>query len=288
MAYAITGITGKVGGEVARTLLGAGQSVRAVMRDDKKASAWADQGCAVAIAEMTDAAALTAAFSGTDGVFVLLPGNFDPSPGFPELRAILAALEAALLAARPSRVVCISTIGAQATTENLLTQLGIMEQTLGELPLPITFLRPAWFMENCSWDVAPARQSGVIPSFLQPLDKPFPMVASADVARRAARLLQETWSGRRVVELEGPTRVSPNDVAATFSRVIGEPVRVNAVPRETWRGLFQAQGMKNPTPRIRMLDGFNEGWIEFESGAAGTVKGTTPLEAVVNALIATT
>jgi hypothetical protein len=24
--------------------------------------------------------------------------------------------------------------------------------------------------------------------------------------------------------------------------------------------------MKNPTPRIQMLDGFNEGWIEFESG----------------------
>jgi NAD(P)H dehydrogenase (quinone) len=30
--FAITGITGKVGGEVARTLLAAGQPVRAVMR----------------------------------------------------------------------------------------------------------------------------------------------------------------------------------------------------------------------------------------------------------------
>jgi NAD(P)H dehydrogenase (quinone) len=31
--FAITGITGKVGGEVARNLLAAGQSVRAVVRD---------------------------------------------------------------------------------------------------------------------------------------------------------------------------------------------------------------------------------------------------------------
>jgi nucleoside-diphosphate-sugar epimerase len=31
--YAITGITGKVGGELARTLLAAGQPVRAVVRD---------------------------------------------------------------------------------------------------------------------------------------------------------------------------------------------------------------------------------------------------------------
>ncbi len=286
MNYAITGITGKVGGAVARNLLEAGQAVRAVMRDASKASRWRGLGCPVAIADMADAAALTQAFAGTDGVFVLLPANFDPSPGFPEVRTILAALEAALLAARPSRVVCLSTVGAQATTENLLTTLGIMERTLGELPLPITFLRPAWFMENCSWDVTPARESGVIPSFLQPLDKPFPMVSTIDVASVAARLLQETWSGRRVVELEGPSRVSPNDIAAAFSRRLGKPVRVNAVPREAWRELFVAQGMKNPAPRSRMLDGFNEGWIDFEAGVTGSLKGTTTLTSVVNALLA--
>ncbi len=235
---------------------------------------------------MADAAALTAAFTDTASVFVLLPANFDPSPGFSELRAILAALRTALLAARPSRVVCLSTIGAQASEENLLSTLGIMEQELAKLPLPITFLRPAWFLENCAWDITPAQQCGIIPSFLQPLDKPFPMVATADIARVAAELLQETWSGRRVVELEGPTRVRPDEIAAVFSRLLAKPVRMNAVPRETWRELFLAQGMLNPTPRIRMLDGFNEGWIDFESGPADSIKGTTTLESVVRTLIA--
>ncbi len=272
---------------MARTLLNSGQSVRAVLRDESKAAGWAAQGCRVAIADIADAAALTAAFTGMDSVFVLLPANFDPSPGFPELRAILAALQTALLAAVPSRVVCLSTIGAQATTENLLSTLGIMEQELGELPLPISFLRPAWFMENCSWDVAPAQQSGVIPSFLQPLDHPFPMVATADIARVAAQLLQETWSGQRVIELEGPTRVSPNEIAPVFSQLLEKPVRMKAVPRDTWRELFLMQGMSNPTPRIRMLDGFNEGWIDFESGVASSVKGTTTLESVLRTLIAT-
>jgi uncharacterized protein YbjT (DUF2867 family) len=32
----------------------------------------------------------------------------------------------------------------------------IIEQALSDLSVPITFLRPAWFMENCRWDVAPA------------------------------------------------------------------------------------------------------------------------------------
>ena len=46
-----------------------------------------------------------------------------------------------------------------------------------------------------------------------------------------------------------------------------------------------SQGMKNPIPRIRMLDGFNEGWIDFEHGEAGSLKGSVTLETVLNALI---
>ena len=38
--YAVTGITGRVGGVVARTLLNAGLSVRAVVRDEAKSAAW--------------------------------------------------------------------------------------------------------------------------------------------------------------------------------------------------------------------------------------------------------
>jgi NAD(P)H dehydrogenase (quinone) len=57
------------------------------------------------------------------------------------------------------------------------------------------------------------------------------------------------------------------------------------VPRETWESLFKSQGMKNPTPRIRMLDGFNEGGIEFENGQAGSRKGTAALKTVLRSLI---
>jgi hypothetical protein len=43
--------------------------------------------------------------------------------------------------------------------------------------------------------------------------------------------------------------------------------------------------MQNPTPRIRMLDGFNEGWIEFENGAAGSRKGEVALKTVLQTLV---
>ena len=91
------------------------------------------------------------------------------------------------------------------------------------------------------------------------------MVATADIGRVAAELLQETWKGGRVVELEGPHRVTPNEIAATFATLLHRPVKMEAVPRATWEPLFKSQGMNNPMPRIQMLDGFNEGWIEFEA-----------------------
>ena len=286
MTYAITGITGKVGGAMASSLLAARQRVRAVLRDARKGAAWEDRGCEIALADMNDAAALTGAFKGTDGVFILFPPIFDPAPGFPEASAIASSLRDALLAAQPAKVVCLSTIGAQATRPNLLTQLSIMEEVLGELPMPVTFLRPAWYVENCSWDVAAARDDGVIHSFLQPLDKPVPMVSTADVGSVAAELIHETWSGRRIVELEGARRVTPNEIAVTFSTILGRPVRMQAVPRETWESLFKSQGMKYPAPRMRMLDGFNAGWIEFEGGQAGSRKGTTTLHTVLEGLVA--
>jgi len=286
--YAITGITGQIGGLIGRALLAAKKPVRAVVRDAEKGKAWAARGCEVALATIEDSSSLAAAFDGAEAVFALVPPNFDPQPGFPEAQAIGAALRSALETARPARVVYLSTIGAQARKPNLLTQHTIIEQTLSNLPVAITFLRPAWFMENCQWDVAPAREHGVIPSFLQPLDKPVPMVATPDIGKRAAALLQDLWNGHRVVELEGPQRVTPNEIAAAFTKLLGRPVQMQMVPRDSWEKLFRSQGMKNPLPRIQMLDGFNEGWIEFESGEAGSQKESTSLDSVLKLLIQTT
>lgn len=66
---------------------------------------------------------------------------------------------------------------------------------------------------------------------------------------------------------------------------MGHPVRAEAVARESWDALFRAQGAQNPIPRIRMLDGFNEGWIDFPDGCARAIKGTTDAEAVIARLV---
>lgn len=283
--FAVTGITGQVGAVVGAKLLDRGLPVRAVMRNAEKAGSWRERGAEIAIAEMTDAAALADAFAGAEAVFLLIPPAFDPAPGFPQAKLIIEALKTALVKAAPKKVVCLSTIGAQAKEENLLTQLGLVEQALSELPMPVAFLRAGWFMENSVWDIAPARD-GVMPSFLQPLDKPVPMVGVRDVGAVAAEMLQEDWTGKRIVELEGPYRITPLQMAEAFSAVLGRPVHAEKVERDVWEALFRSsQGMQNPGPRMRMLDGFNEGWIEFEGGEAGSRKGEIKFETAIRALV---
>jgi uncharacterized protein YbjT (DUF2867 family) len=281
--FTVTGITGQVGSAVAQTLLAAGKSVRGIVRDPQKASLWQERGCELFVADMHDASALGKAFAATEGVFVMLPPIFDPSPGFPECRQLVTALRKALETAQPPRIVCLSTIGAQATQTSLLTQLQILEQELRGLPV-IAFLRAAWFMENFAWDVAPARQTGILRSFLQRLDRSLPMAATRDVGRTAAELLLQSWRGQRIIELEGPERITPLQVATTMAHVLERDVRAEAVPGESWEAIFRGQGMKNPIPRMQMLEGLNQGWIDFEGGKAEPGKGRIHLEEVVRSL----
>jgi len=282
--YAVMGVTGKVGGAVARGLLEAGAPVRAIVRDRAKGEAWSAR-AEVALADIGDTAALAGAFAGCEGAFVMLPPQFDPLPEFPEAAAMISRLKAALLQAAPARVVALSTIGAEATQPNLLNQLGMFERALADLPMPVTFLRAAWFIENAAWDVASARDEGVIRSYLQPLDRAVPMISSEDVGRTAAALLQAPWVGHRVVELEAAERVSPFDLARAFAEALGRPVRAEAVPRGEWEATFRAEGMRNPLPRMQMLDGFNAGWIDFPDRGAGALKGAISLKQAVAALV---
>ena len=127
-----------------------------------------------------------------------------------------------------------------------------------------------------AWDVAAARETGLIHSFLMPMDKAFPMVAAKDVGLVAADLIQEDWTGIRVVELEGPCRVTPNDLADAFARVFRKPVRAVPVPRESWDALFRSQGM------------INESWIEFRDGGSKAIKGRTNAVTVIAGLVAST
>ncbi|MDT8849005.1 NmrA family NAD(P)-binding protein [Pantoea dispersa] len=283
--YAIMGISGRVGSAVAQNILNAGQQVRAIVRDSAKGSRWQEMGCDVKVADVDNTQALTAAFEAVQGAFVMLPPAFDQAPGLIEGHARANSIRKAVLQARPSKVVVLSTYGAQVERPNLFNELGYLEKVLANLELPVTILRAAWYMENHEWDVPTARANGVIHSHLQPLDQAIPMVSIKDVGRMAAQLLMEEWRGSRIVELEGPEPVSPNRLAEAFSLGLHKDVRAEAVPRETWVSGFHTIGINNPDAWIQSLDGTNEGWLAFEGAAETRRRGQTTIDEAIASIL---
>ena len=93
--------TGRRGG--GSQLLRAHQSVRAVVRDVDKGQRWISEGCEVVHATMQDAAALTVAFAGAEGVFILPALGIQSITRVSEARAVIAAVRAALESARPEK-----------------------------------------------------------------------------------------------------------------------------------------------------------------------------------------
>ena len=286
--YAVMGITGKVGGAVARTLLAKGEKVRGIVRNIEKATEWRRQGAELFKADYDDVDALTAAFTDVAGVFVMVPPNFAPAPDFAETKATLKVLHEALSRALPSKAVYLSSIGAeQASGLGLITSSHLLEETLGDLPFSHAFLRAGWFFENSAGDVASARDKGKIRFQLHPLTRKFPLVATADIGKVGAETLTQSWTGVRHIEIAGPESYSPLDIADAFKDAVGCPIEAIAVPRAEWEALWVSQGMPEgrTAPRAEMVDGFNSGWIHF--GVAGTehVDGATPLREVITQLV---
>jgi uncharacterized protein YbjT (DUF2867 family) len=289
--FTILGITGNVGGGTARALLAAGKKVRGIVRDQSKAAHLAKQGIELATGDISDTESLVKAMQGCEGVFVMNPPNFAPKPGFPEARASLSNIRAALAKATPPKAVYLSSIGAQLDRGlGLITQSHMLEEIMGELPIAQAFIRAAWFLENYQWDVPGARDSGQVDAYLEPVTKEFPMVATQDIGELAAKTLLENWKGNRVLELEGPKRYSPLEAAKAFSKVLGREVNVRPIPRSQWQEKFVGQGMPADStgPRIEMVEGFNSGWIDFEGGDAEYFKGKVTLEEVIKNLVAKT
>jgi uncharacterized protein YbjT (DUF2867 family) len=283
--FVVAGVTGNTGKVVADTLLGQGKSVRVVVRDAKKGEPWKARGAEVAIAELDDASALTAALRGAEGAYLLLP----PSYGSTNVRADNGArakvLAKAIDASGVKHVVFLSSIAAQhAEGTGPILSVHDAEATLKQSGADVTFLRAAYFMENLGSSLFALGQ-GKLPMFLLE-EHAIPMVATIDIGTTAAKLLLEGGHGKRVVELAGPREYSPRDAAAALSRILERPIAVEQGPEEAMIGALTGSGMNGEWARLflEMTHGVNVGHVDWEKGQA-RVRGTTELEIVLRKLV---
>ena len=278
--FFVSGITGNVGGAAARQLLEQGHKLRTLARDPHKAAEWSRKGVDVRQGDSNDASAVAESLNGVEGAFLMLPPFFTPAPGFLEAKAMVASFRQALRQAPPPRLVALSSIGSQQSSGlGMITATHLLEEGLSDFPFPTAFVRPGSFFENYTLGLKEAASSGLYHSFLQPTDRAFPMVATADIGKEIARLLADGWSGRKIVELGSP--VSPDDLARAMGQALGKPVKAQAIPREQWTASLEAQGMPPGFigPFTEMEDSFNSGWIDFGLPGTEPVAGTvTPAQ----------
>ncbi len=281
--YLLMGITGNVGGAAADRLLSQGKQVRALVRDRKKAAAWADRGVDLVDGDWNDTASLAGALQGVEGAYLMMPPSMTPSKGFPEAQAVAASYAAALKQAPPPKVVALSSMGSeQSSGLGLITSTHLLERALEEFTFPIAFVRAGSFYENYLFGLQ-AGKGGTLPNFYAPTDRAVPMVATVDIGAEVAKLLTSEWEGRRVIELG--SMLSPDGLAGELGAVLGQEVKALAIPREAWQDALVGMGFPRESTWAyeEMVEGLNSGHIHF--GVPGTehVEGSTSAREVYQA-----
>lgn len=109
------------------------------------------------------------------------------------------------------------------------------------------------------------------------------MIATADIGALAATLLQETWTGHRIIELEGPARYSPNDVAALLSQRLSKEIVADAIADRDFETTYLSFGFtpEGSQAMSSMIRGFNAGTLVFEEQGIEHMISSTSLEQVL-------
>ena len=219
--YVILGASGNTGSIIVNSLLSAGKKVRVVGRDSGRLQRFVDKGAEAFTADLSDAAAITKAFSGARAAYLLLPPVKSREVQDRESDAIAKAVKESGL----RYAVHLSSYGAQVP-ENTgpLVGLHASEEKLNAISgLSALHLRAGYFMENNLAAIGMIHGIGLVGNALLP-DVKLPMIATRDVGNYAAqRLLHLDFSGKQTRELLGERDLSMTEVTAVIARGIGKP-----------------------------------------------------------------
>ncbi|MEV0145610.1 MULTISPECIES: NAD(P)H-binding protein [unclassified Nonomuraea] len=213
----VTGATGNVGGEVVRALVGAGEPVRALVREP--AGLPVEQ----AVGDLNAPSSLGAALDGVRGVFLL--------PGYRDMPGLLTRFREAGV----ERVVLLSSLATVATdTRNAVSQYMIGSETaVRESGLAWTFLRPNAFMSNALRWLPQLRAGNVVKDAFGGV--PIASVDPYDIAAVAVRALLDPGHEGRIYPLSGPERLLPAQRLAVLAGVLGRDLRFQALSDEEAR-----------------------------------------------------
>ena len=251
----VVGATGAQGGGLVRAIQAdpnGGFRARAVTRNatSEKAQALAALGAEVVEADIDDEATIERAFTGAHGAFCVtfFWDHFSPERELTEARTMAQAAKRTGLQhviwstlEDTRRRVPLDDDRMPTLMEKYkcphLDAKGEADATFTELGVPTTFLLTSFFWENFIYfGMAPSRQADGTLAITFPLgDKKLPGIAAEDIGKCAYGIFKagSAYIGKRV-GIAGE-HLTGNEMASAFSKLLGEPVRYNAVSPDQYR-----------------------------------------------------
>lgn len=219
MSILVTGATGTVGSLIVQRLAAAGAEVKALVRQQGKTSFPA--GVTEVVGEFADVPSMRAALSSVRTLFLL--NAVTPDEVTQALIALNLAREAGI-----ERIVYLSVIHAdQFTNVPHFTSKQTVERMIESFDMPVTILRPAYFMQNEYMVQQAIQDYGVYPMPIGAAG--VAMIDTRDIADVAvAELLRRDRSPaplpRLTLDLVGPQALTGTAAAKTWSNALGREV----------------------------------------------------------------
>jgi uncharacterized protein YbjT (DUF2867 family) len=258
----ILGASGNTGSIIANSLLSKGEKVRVMGRDAGRLQPFVRKRAEAFTANVSEAAALTNAFSGAHAAYLLLPPIKSREDQERESDAIAKAVKESGL----RYAVHLSSYGAHVPEgTGPIAGLHSSEQKLNAISgLNVLHLRAAYFMENNLASIDMIHGMGIFGHALLP-DLRLPMIATRDVGDYAAqRLLDLDFSGKQTRELLGERDLSMTEATAVIARGIGKPdLRYQQFPYDQVQQALTQMGIssKKAAVYIEMYKAINAGVI---------------------------
>lgn len=264
--YVVLGATGHTGSIIANFLLAKGEKVRVVGREASRLERLVRKGAEAFQANVSDAAALTTAFSGARAAYLLLPPSMTSTDYRVDQERESDAVTKAVKDSGLHYAVQLSSYGAHVPEgTGPIAGLHTFEQKLDTINgLNVLHLRAGYFMENNLMAVGMIRDMGMFGHALLP-DLKLPMIATRDIGDYAAqRLLHLDFSGKQIRELLGQRDLSITEATAIIARGIGKPdLRYVQFPYEQVQQVLMQMGIpvKTASQFIEMYQAINAGIV---------------------------
>jgi uncharacterized protein YbjT (DUF2867 family) len=223
MKITTTGSLGNVAKPLVKKLIAAGHQVTVITTKAERKEDIEALGAKAAVGSISDPLFLTEAFKGADAVYAMMPPAMSADNLIENIAIAGKAYAQAIKASGVTRVVMLSSVGADAAAGTGPVQ-GVhrVEQILEELEgVRITVLRSGFFFVNFFRDIALIKSRNIFGNNYNG-DDPLALTHPEDLSSAIAQELQKEGNGFEVKYIVSDISTG-NQIAAMFGAAIGKP-----------------------------------------------------------------